>query len=78
MAEEITTTFTAFHADIKNTGYIIQRFHSDNGTGKFNNALFLTYLAENGIHWEPSPPHMQDKNSISKRVIQTITAKERC
>jgi transposase InsO family protein len=46
-AEEITTKFKAFHADIKNKGYVIQRFRSDNGTGEFNNALFLTYLAEN-------------------------------
>jgi transposase InsO family protein len=76
-AEEIITKFCAFHADIKAGGYAIQRFRSDNGTGEFNNALFLTHLAENGIHWDPSPRHMQDKNGVAERVNQTLMAKAR-
>jgi hypothetical protein len=77
-AAEITSKFKTFKAAVKNKGYIIRRFRSDNGTGEYNNAKFQKFLTDAGIQYEPAPPFTQHKNGVAERMIRTINSKARC
>ena len=56
-ADEISAKFQAYQAWIKARGFGIKRLRCDNGTGEYNNSLFLEILRENGITYEPSLLH---------------------
>jgi transposase InsO family protein len=76
-AEEISAKFQIYHAWIKARGFKIKRFRCDNGSGEYNNTMFLGILGENGITYEPSPPYTQHKNGVAERMIRTLNTKAR-
>jgi hypothetical protein len=76
-AEEISAKFQIYHAWIKARGFQIKRFRCDNGSGEYNNAIFLGILGENGITYEPSPPYTQHKNGVAEQMIRTLNTKAR-
>jgi len=74
-AEEISAKFRHYQAWVETQGYRIKRFRSDNGSGKYSNALFLALLGEKGITFEPSAPYTQPKNGTAERMIRTLNTK---
>jgi len=76
-AEEISAKFQHYQAWVETQGFHIKRFRSDNGSGEYNNSIFLGLLGEKGITFEPSPPYTQHKNGTAKRMIRTLNAKAR-
>jgi transposase InsO family protein len=76
-AEEISTKFRHYQAWVEARGFRIKRFRCDNGTGEYNNSVFLSILGEKGITYEPSPPYTQHKNGVSERMIRTLNTKAR-
>ena len=75
--EEISAKFHHDQAWVETQGFHIKRFRSDNGSGEYNNSIFLGLLGEKGITFEPSPPYTQHKNSMAERMIRTLNAKAR-
>ena len=73
--EEISAKFQHYHALVETQGFHIKRFRSDNGSGEYNNSIFLGLLGEKGITFEPSPPYTQHKNGTAVRMIRTLNAK---
>jgi hypothetical protein len=76
-AEEISAKFQVYQAWVRATGFQIKRFRCDNGSGEYNNSLFLGILGESGITYEPSPPYTQHKNGVAERMIRTLNTKAR-
>jgi len=76
-ADEISAKFQAYQAWVKAQGFQIKRLRCDNGSGEYNNSLFLGILRENGITYEPSPPYTQHKNGVAERTIRTLNTKAR-
>jgi len=76
-AEEISAKFQHYQAWVETQGFHIKRFRSDNGSGEYNNSIFLGLLGEKGITFEPSPPYTQHKNGTAERMIRTLNAKAR-
>jgi len=76
-AEEITAKFRHYQAWVEAQGFHIKRFRSDNGTGEYSNSVFLGFLGEKGIVFEPSPPYTQHKNGTAERMIRTLNTKAR-
>jgi len=76
-AEEISAKFQHYQARVQTRGFHIKRFRSDNGSGEYNNLIFLGLLGEKGITFEPSPPYIEYKNSTAERMIRTLNAKAR-
>jgi len=76
-ADEISAKFQAYQAWVKARGFQIKRFRCDNGSGEYNNSLFLGILRESGITYEPSPPYTQHKNGVAERMIRTLNTKAR-
>ena len=58
-------------------GYDIRMFHSDNGSGEYNNKNFRNILTVRGIAFEPCPPHTQHNNGIAEMMIRVLTQKAR-
>jgi len=56
-AETCTAAFQWFQAKVDGWGYDIRRFHSDNGSGEYNNKNFRNILTVRDIAFEPCPPH---------------------
>ena len=75
--DAVLPVFQEYKAWIESQGHKILRFRCDNGTGEFNNQQFRSFLAKNGISFEPSPPFTQHKNGTAERFIQTINGKAR-
>ena len=75
--EEISAKFQHYQAWVETQGFHIKRFRSDNGSGEYNNSIFLGLLGEKGITFEPFPPYTQHKNRTAERMIQTLNAKAR-
>jgi len=76
-AEEISAKFQHYQAWVETQGFHIKRFRSDNGSGEYNNSIFLGLQGEKGITFEPSPPYTQHKNGTAERMIRTLNAKVR-
>jgi len=76
-ADEISAKFQVYQSWVKVRGFQIKRFRCDNGSGEYNNSLFLGILGENGITYEPSPPYTQHKNGVAERMIRTLNTKAR-
>ena len=77
MADEISAKFQTYQAWVKTRGFRIKQFRCDNGSGEYNNSLFLGILRESGITYEPSPPYTQHKNGVAERMIRTLNTKAR-
>ena len=75
--DEISAMFQVYQAWVKVRGFQIKWFRCDNGSGEYNNSLFLGILGENGITYEPSPPYTQPKNGVAERMIRTLNTKAR-
>lgn len=71
-AEEVCSKFRSLLLRIKTIGWRMKRFRCDNGSGEYSNELFKSILEEEGINFEPSPPHSHDKNGVAERAIRTI------
>jgi len=65
-AEEISAKFQHYQAWVETQGFHIKRFRSDNGSGEYNNSIFVGLLAEKGITFEPSPPYTEHKNGTAE------------
>jgi len=65
-AEEISAKFQHYQAWVETQGFHIKRFQSDNGSGEYNNSIFLGLLGEKGITFEPSPLYTQHKNGTAE------------
>jgi len=76
-AEEISAKFQHYQAWVETQGFHIKRFRSKNGSGEYNNSIFLCLLGEKGITFEPSPPYTQHKNGMAEWMIRTPNAKAR-
>jgi len=76
-AEEISAKFQHYQAWVETLGFHIKRFRSDNGSGEYNNLIFLGLLREKVITFEPSPPYTQHKNGTAERMIRTLNGKAR-
>ena len=68
-AEAISAKFQHYQAWVETQGFHIKCFRSDNGSGEYNNFIFLRLLGEKGITFEPSPPYTQHKNGMAERMI---------
>jgi len=75
--EEISAKLQHYQAWVETHGFHIKCFRSDNGSGEYNNSIFLGLLGEKGITFEPSPPYTQHKNGTAERMIRTLNAKAR-
>jgi len=75
--DEISAKFQVYQAWVKVRGFQIKWFRCDNGSGEYNNSLFLGILGENGITYERSPPYTQHKNGVAERMIRTLNPKAR-
>lgn len=80
-ATTVTAKFQEFAAWIWTTFHYlkfkIRQFRCDNGKGEYDSSLFHGILRVTGIQYEPAPPYTQHKNSMSERMIHTITTKAR-
>jgi hypothetical protein len=76
-AEEISAKFQNYQAWVEARGFHIKRFRCDNGSGEYNNSMFLGLLGEKGIAYEPAPPYTQHKNGVAERMIRTLNTKAR-
>ena len=76
-AEEISAKFQNYQAWVEAQGFRIKRFRCDNGSGEYNNSVFLALLGEKGIAYEPAPPYTQHKNGVAERMIRTLNTKAR-
>jgi hypothetical protein len=76
-AEEISAKFQNYQAWVENRGFRIKRFRCDNGSGEYNNSVFLGLLGGKGIAYEPAPPYTQHKNGVAERMIRTLNTKAR-
>jgi len=76
-AEEISAKFQHYQAWVEIQGFHIKRFQSNNGSGEYNNLIFLGLLGEKGITFEPSPPYTQHKNGMAEWMIRTLNEKVR-
>ena len=50
-------------------------FRCDNAKGEYNNVEFKSCLADISkgvIQYEPAPPHWQNMNGVSERMMRTI------
>jgi len=77
LAEEISAKFQNYQVWVEAWGFHIKRFRCDNGSGEYNNSVFLTLLGEKGIAYEPAPPYTQHKNGVAERMIWTLNTKVR-
>ena len=78
LAEEILSVkFKNYQAWVEAWGFRIKRFRCDNGSGDYNNSVFLALLGEKGISYEPAPPYTQHKNGVAERMIRTLNSKAR-
>jgi len=77
LAEEISAKFQNYHAWVKARGFHIKRFRCDNGSGEYNNSVFLRFLGEKGIAYKPAPPYTQHTNGVAERMIRTLNTKAR-
>jgi len=73
--EEISAKFQHYQAWVETQGFHIKRFRSNNGSGEYNNSIFLGLLGEKGITFEPFPPYTQHKNGTAEWMIRTLNAK---
>jgi len=73
--EEILAKFQHYQAWVETQGFHIKHFRSDNGSGEYNNSIFLGLLGEKGITFELSPLYTQHKNRTAERIIRTLNAK---
>jgi len=69
--EEISAKFQHYQAWVETLGFHIKCFRSDNGSGEYNNSIFLDLLGETGITFESFPPYTQYKNRTAKQMIRT-------
>jgi len=56
-AEEISAKFQNYQAWVEAQGFGIKRFRCDNGSGEYNNSVYLALLGEKGISYELAPPY---------------------
>ena len=68
-SSEIQAKFEVNKARDEAQGFRIRRFRSDNGTGEYQNSVFLQTLALGGITFEPEPPYTQQKNGVAEHMI---------
>jgi hypothetical protein len=54
-AEQISVKFQNYQAWVENRRFRIKRFWCDNGSGEYNNSVFLGLLGGKGIVYEPAP-----------------------
>jgi hypothetical protein len=62
---KIISKFKYYNAWVKNQGHCLEDFRYDNSIREYANKVFWSILAQDGISFEPSPPYIQYKNSIS-------------
>jgi transposase InsO family protein len=78
-AAEIIKVFKNFKTHVeKQYNRQMKRFRCDNGTGEYNNDTFRGFLVEQGITYEPSPPHQQQMNGVAERMMRTLKDMARC
>ena len=77
-AAEIVERFKEKKAWVEARGYRIRRYPCDNGTGKYANSTFLTWLTASGVSFDPGPGYTQHKNGVLERMIQMLNTKARC
>ncbi|MBC8081491.1 MAG: DDE-type integrase/transposase/recombinase, partial [Gorillibacterium sp.] len=72
---DINQAWRDFTAWVKARGWRINILRSDGG-GEFQG--LIPQLTDDGIEWEPSPPHTQHANGTAERMIRTLNTKTRC
>jgi len=75
--EEILAKLQHYQAWVETQRFHLKRFRSDNGSGEYNNSIFLGLRGEKGIKFESSPPYAQHKNGTAEQMIWTLNAKAR-